>query len=45
VFLSEAADRQMEFQVQFLEVQASQIAQLDMLEVLPSCLDRVEVWA
>jgi len=41
-FMSEAADRQVELQVQFLKVQAGLDAQLDMFEMLPSGLEGVK---
>src|SRR5271166_690947 len=41
--LSQAADGKMEFQLKFFQVQEHHIAQLDMLQVLPDALDRVEV--
>ena len=41
--LSQAADGKMEFQLKFFQVQEHHIAQLEMLQVLPGALDRVEV--
>ncbi|MGA8348971.1 MAG: hypothetical protein WB773_14390, partial [Isosphaeraceae bacterium] len=41
--LPQAADRQVQFQTEFLQIQAHQIAHLHMLEVLPGAFDRVQV--
>ncbi len=43
-FLSKPSDRQMDFQVQLLQIHARQIAHLHMLQMMPStCIPRVQV--
>ena len=41
--LSQAADGQVKFQMEFFHVEADQVAHLDMLEVLPGAFDGIQV--